>query len=226
MTLVGNVPYVLTIEAQCPYMFQVTCHFGASAATDSKWCWTLQGQIYPYMCYKCHRALHFSPFHSMLQPRFRVTGYFKTIARNDRKNYPERYKVKDTPYICVISALHSDSLYYQSRYTVVENLNSTEWPQTDTKHITVKPILYTCTLSTYPWGSHFVPFGSTISHLGIQGCSKWESQMHHMNSKRHYTLNCQKCTVYTEYLSLSPNFWSSSRCGRSFQRCMVRCLNS
>ena len=50
-----------------------------------------------------------------------------------------------------------------SGYKVIENWKSTEWPQSDIEHLTVKRSLYT--LNTYLWGSRFTPvslYGGSI----------------------------------------------------------------
>ena len=81
-----------------------------------------------------------------------------------------------------------------------QNRKCTEWPQTELEHLTVKGTLYT--LNTYPWGSNFGLFCSTIKHfqdttctrLPInRNCTEWpQTKLQHWNS--------QKYSIYTKYL--------------------------
>ncbi len=56
-------------------------------------------------------------------------------------------------------------------HKVAENRKCTEWPQTELKHLTVKITLHT--LNTYPRGSNFGPFRSTVSRFRDTTCTRW-----------------------------------------------------
>ncbi len=95
-----------------------------------------------------------------------------------------------------------------SRYKVVENRKSTQWPQiNDLKHLTVKVPCIHWILTTRAVSLRFA-LGQVIFVIQAcrnQKCTKWPSP-----------LDCQKLPVYTEHLSRSPKFHSVSLYGRSF----------
>ncbi len=70
-----------------------------------------------------------------------------------------------------------------------------------------------------PNAQTFIHFALQPAVLEIQGCEILE--MHQMTPEWPCTLNCHKHPVYTEYLSLKPNFWSILLCSQPFWRYKV-----
>ncbi len=86
---------------------------------------------------------------------------------------------------------------------IVENWKSTEWPQTDLGHLTVKVTLDT--FHTYPWGPNFHAFcGITNLHW----YKRLQKIRNALNDLRMTLNNCQKYLAYTEYSPRAPYFYA------------------
>ncbi len=75
-------------------------------------------------------------------------------------------------------------------YKVAENLKCIEWSKKDIEDFAVYYII----LNIYQWGPNLFQFAVRPSVLDMKGCRK--SQMHQMTSQWHWTLHCQRYSVY------------------------------
>ena len=91
-----------------PVVFEMQPILRQGHRMTSKWPWTLQGQITPYVLLLCSRVPNFTPFCSMTN-HFRDTGNFATRAPNDL----EPYEVK-LPYTCITSIPDSQISLFRS----------------------------------------------------------------------------------------------------------------
>ena len=122
---------------------------------------------------------NFGPFCSMVS-RFRDTTCTRLVKMHQMTPHwtwtfnGQKYSIY-TQHLSQRPKFWSVSLYGQpfpryNMYKVGENWKSTEWPQTEPGHITVRNTLYT--LNTYPRGPFFCLFRSMTSHFRDTGSSK------------------------------------------------------
>ncbi len=108
--------------------------------------------------------------------------------------------------------------YLSQKYTRSSRTGNTpNDPKPNLNTLTVKSTLYT--QNTYPRGTNFGPFCSTISHFRDTTCTRLvKIRNAPIDPNWTWTLDSQKYYIYAKYLSLKSKFWSVSLYDKPFPR--------